>query len=857
MRARDRFVRTLLRCYPAEFRDEYAGEMEQLVRDQAAERRGRLWADLLVDVARTAPREHGLVLMNDLRHAVRLVVRSPTFSAAVVLTVALAIGATTAIFSVVNAVLVRPLPFDQPDRLVQVNEKNEQLKLPNFAASLLNYLSWKEQTRALDLAAIGFSTYSLSGEGEPEQFTGSPITPSLFGVLGLSAVHGRAFATDEDRPGAAPVAMISTGLWKRRFGGDPSIVGRTVTLNGISHTIVGIAPPALPILTGGDVWTAMTIDPGREVRLNHVVTVVGRLRPGVSIARAQAEMDAVAARVGAQYPEVRDWGITLVTFYRAFVPPQLETALVVLLCAVGCVLLIACANIANLLLARSAARHKEIAIRTAIGASRTRILRQLLVESVTLSTLGGAAGAALAIWSVPMINRMLPPNLLPIPEIAIDRTVLLFAAAVTLVTGLLFGIAPAWRAARLDLNSALKQAGRSPSAAPRSIVRHVLAGAELALATVLLVGAALLIQTLYRLQRTELGFEPKGVLTFQLAPPTTRYPLDSKAPRFYQSLIASLESLPGVRAAAVSSGVPFGAGNDTATAMTAVGPSVLPPDTGVPIDWRIVTPGYFRTMGVPLRRGRDFTDADRSQDAAVTIVSAATAERFWGTDDPIGRSIRQVADPRPFVVIGVVGDVKQTALNRQAPSLYLSAAGRVWPRMDVAVKTDRDPAAILPAVREAVRRLDPQLPLATVRTMDEWLSNSAAQPRLNAELLGVFAAVALLIAAIGIYGVLAYSVTQRTREIGLRMALGAPRARVLRLVVGEGMSVAACGIAAGLIGAAALGRTLSTLVFDVRVHDPATYAAVAAVLAAVALAACSIPARRASLVDPLVALREE
>ena len=857
MRVRDRVARALIRLYPAEFRDEYAGEMEQLVRDHSHAGGGWRWADLIVDVARTAPREHGSVLMNDLRYAVRMIARSPLFSAAVILTVALAIGATTAIFSVVNAVILQPLPFDHPNRLVQVNEKNDKLKLPNFGASLLNYLSWKEQTRTLDLAAFGFASYSLSGAGEPEQFTGSPIAPALLPVLGLSPLRGRGFAAADERPGAAKIAMISVGLWKRRFGADPSVVGRSITLNGESQTIVGIAPPALAILTGGDIWTPMTIDPGREHRLNHVISVVARLRPGVSVAQAQQEMDVIAARIGEQYPEVRDWGINILTFYRAFVNPQLETALVVLLSAVVCVLLIACANIANLLLARSAVRQKEIAVRTALGASRSRLLRQLLVESVTLSAVGGVAGTACALWSVPLINRALPPNLLPIPEIAIDRTVLLFAAATTIVTGVLFGLAPSWRAARVDLNAALKQSGRSAASGPRARVRNLLAAAELGLATVLLIAAALLIQTLYRLQQTDLGFQPRGVLTFQLAPATTKYPLDSKAPQFYRALIDSLQAIPGVRGAAVSSGIPFGAGNYTSTPMTPIGPSALPPDTGVSIDWRIVTPGYFRTMGVPLLRGRDFTDADRSADAPAVIISAATAERFWGQADPVGRSLHQVGDRLPFTVIGVVGNVKNTALNREAPAVYLSAARRVWPLMDVVVRTDRDATATLPAVREAVRRLDPQLPLATVRTMEEWLSNSSAQPRLNAQLLGVFAAVALVIAAIGIYGVIAYSVTQRTREIGLRMALGAPRRRVLRLVIGEGMTVGACGIAAGLVAAAALGRTLSSLVFGVQVHDLPTYGAVAAVLAIVALAACALPARRAALVDPIVALREE
>jgi len=857
MRVRDRIARALIRLYPAEFRDEYAGEMEQLVRDQSRDGGSWRWTDLVVDIARTAPREHLVVLMNDLRYAVRLMTRSPLFSAAAILTVALAIGANTAIFTVVNAVILRPLPFDHPRQLVQVNEKNDTLKLPVFSASLLNYLSWKEQTRTLDLAAFGFAAYSLSGDGEPEQFTGSPIAPALLHVLGLSPLYGRGFAAADERPGAAKVAMISGGLWKRRFGGDPSLVGRSVTLNGESYTIVGLAPPALAVLTGGDIWTPMTIDPGRENRLNHVITVVGRLRPGVSVAQAQKEMDAIAVRVGEQYPEVRDWGINLFTFYRAFVNPQLETALLMLLCAVVCVLLIACANIANLLLVRSAARQKEIAVRTALGASRSRLLRQLLVESVTLSAIGGMAGTICALWSVPLINRTLPPNLLPIPEITIDRTVLLFAAAATIVTGVLFGLAPSWRAARVDLHTALKQAGRSAASGPRGRVRNLLAAAELGLATVLLIGAALLIQTLFRLQRTELGFAPKGVLTFQLAPPTTKYALDTKAPQFYRTLIDALQAIPGVHGAAVSSGIPFGNGSYTSTPMTPIGPSALPPDTGVSIDWRIVSPGYFRTMGVPLLRGRDFTDADNSRDAPVVIISAAMAERFWGKTDPVGRSLRQVADRLPFTVIGVVADVKNTALNRQAPALYMSMARRVWPLMDVVVRTDRDAAAILPGVRSAVRQLDPQLPLASVRTMEEWLSNSAAQPRLNAQLLGIFAAVALLIAAIGIYGVLAYSVTQRTREIGLRMALGAPRARVLRLVIGEGMSVGMCGIAAGLVAAAALGRTLSSLLFGVRVHDLPTYAGVAVVLAVVALAACALPARRAALVDPIVALREE
>jgi putative ABC transport system permease protein len=783
--------------------------------------------------------------------------RTPVFSAAVILTVALAIGANTAVFSIVNAVIIRPLPFAQPSRLVQVAEKNDRLKLPNFAASVLNYLSWKEQTQTLQLAAIGFGTYALTGAGDPEQVTGSRITPSLMPVLGLRPVLGRSFSEAEEKPGAPRVAMISEGLWKRRFGADPGTVGRVLTLNGLDYTVVGIAPAGLPVLTGGgDVFAPLTIDPGREIRLNHVTFVVARLKDGATIEQAQAEMNTVAARLAQQYPEMKDWGVNLITFYNTFVSGPLQTALLVLLAAVVCVLLIACANITNLLLARAAARQKEIAIRTAMGASRSRLLRQLLVESVTLSALGGALGVLAAAWAVPAVNASLPQNLLPTPTIPIDTTVLAFATATTLLTGILFGLAPSWRSTRADLNAVLKQAGRSSGVAkPR--LRNGLAAAELALATVLLVGAALLLQTLFQLQRARLGFEPRGLVTFQVAPPLPRYPLDSRAPAFYQTLVASLQGVSGVRAAAVSSGIPFGVGNYTTTPMMTTGKSPLPPETPIPTDWRIVTPGFFRTMGIPLVRGRDFTDADNSITAPATVVSQTTAKRFWGDDDPIGRTLHRAADNRVFTVIGVVGDIRSTTLNQESPAIYYSAAARVWPLMDVVVRADGDPQALVPALRQKVHELDAQLPLANIRTMDEWLSNTAAQPRLNAQLLAVFAGVALLIAAIGIYGVLAYSVNQRTREIGLRMALGAPRSGVLRLVVGEGMLVGVVGIAIGLVAALALSATLASLLFGVPAHDPATFAGVAVVLMLVASVACVIPARRASRVDPLIALREE
>lgn len=799
-------------------------------------------------------------MLNDIRFAFRTLRQTPLFTSAIVLTAALAIAANATMFSVVNAVLLKPLPFHEPNRIVQVAEKNDKLNLPSFGSSVLNFLSWREQTKTFEeLAAIGSSNHTLTGAGEPEQLSGNRISPTLTRVLGIPPVAGRAFTGDEEKPGAAPVAMIGEGLWKRRFGGDLSLIGRTIILNDTPTTVVGIAPAALSLITGGDVYTPLTIDPAKEIRLNHQIFTVGRLKPGVSMAQAQAEMDAISTHLGQQYPEIRDWGIRLISFFDTFVSSQLKTGLLVLLWAVVFVLLIACANIANLLLARGAARQNEMAVRTSVGAKWTQLLRQLLIESLMLSITGGVAGFFGAIWALRAINHTLPPNTLPIPTIEMDGTVLWFTLALTLVTGLLFGIAPAWRAARVDLNTVLQHGGRGSATRMSARVRNGLAAAELALATVLLIGAGLFLQSLANLARVHLGFRAQGLVTFQLAPPTAKYPLSGRAQQFYRELQSSLQSIPGARGAAVSSGIPFGAGNFTTHPMLTTEQSELPPNTSVPIDWRIASPGYFRAMGIPLLRGRDFTDADGPAPAPpVMIVSQATAKKFWGDGDPLGRTLRRSADPNTaFTIVGVVGDVRSTALTQESPALYYPMAWRVWPLMDIVVRADGSPDALLPAIRQKVHELDAELALANVRTMEEWVSNSAAQPRLNTTLLSVFAFVALLIASIGIYGVLAYSVGQRTGEIGVRMALGASPRGVLGLIVGEGMKVALIGIGSGLLGGLAVGRAVSSLIFGVPVRDPLTFLVVAVALAGVALAACAIPALRASRVNPIVALRYE
>ena len=799
-------------------------------------------------------------IWGDIRYAVRIMGRTPLFTATVVLTVAIAIAANATIFTVVNAVMIRSLPFAEPDRIMQVAEKNDKLNLPTFGASVLNFLSWREQTQSFEqLAGVGYVTFTLSGSGEPEQLTGNRISPALTQVLGTRLLAGRDFSADEEKPGGGAVAMIGEGLWKRRFAADVALVGRTISLDGVPTTIVGIAPASLKLIGGGDIYTPLTIDPSKELRLNHVITVFGKLKPGVTPQQAQAEMDTISARVGKQYPEVRYWGIHLVTLFDTFVTPDLKTGLLVLLVAVVFVLLIACANIANLLLARASTRQKEMAVRTALGATRGRLIRQLLIESVVLAILGGGSGLLVAVGAVRVLTHSLPAGTLPVPDVGVDANVLWFGLALTIATGLLFGLAPAWRIATVKTNDTLKEGGRGSTEGMRSWLRDSLAAGEVALAAILLIGAGLLMQSLANLQRVRLGFDSPGLMTFQLAPPVPQYPLADKGPDLYHALIENLQTIPGVRSAAVCSGIPFGAGNYARHPMITTDVSVLPPGTAVPIDWRSVSPGYFDTMRIPMLRGRTFTDADIRTAPLVMIVSQATAQKFFGDTDPIGKALRPTAKPElAYTIVGVVGDVRDQALNQETPSLYYSIPQRgSWPLMDVVVRTDGSPEALLPAIRRRIHDLDAGLALANVNTMEQWVSNSAAQPRLNSVLLTSFAAVALLIAGIGIYGVLAYSVNQRTREIGLRMALGATPRSVLQLIVGQGMKMALIGVGIGLAVGLALGRAVSSLVFGVPVRDPATFSVVAIVLTGVALAACVIPARRAARVDPMVALRED
>ena len=856
----ERLYRLLLRFYPAEFRDDYEREMllafrERLSHDRSAGTAAvlRLWAQLLGDSLVRAPGEHLDVLRQDLRVAFRSLRLAPLFTLTAVATLALGVGANTAIFSVVHAVALRPLPYDAADRLVRIWERNESLSITGFAVSLPNFLSWRERATTIELAAWRGGSVTLRSSSEPVRVQSVTISPDYFRLVGATPVLGRAFVASDADAGAEPVALIRDSLWRSYFNGDPRAVGTAVTIGQGTHTIVGvIAEDSVPL--AAEFYMPLRIDAAAESRANHIASVIGRLKPGHTFEHARQEMDTIARQLEAEFPDSNEgWGIEISTVYDWLVPATTRRGLFVVLAAVCCVLLIACANVANLMLARAATRRREIAVRMAIGAPRRRLVRQVLTEGLLLAVLGGVAGVLVAYWAVPLMRDWLPENLPRGDEAAVNAPVLLFSLGVCVVTGLAFAILPALASSRGDLIGAIKEGARGTSSgSTRS--RQVLAAAQVALATVLLVGAGLLVQSLQRLQRVDLGFDPANITTAMMGLPPDRFKEPGAAwEGFYKTLMDRLASAPGVQAAAMSSGAPFGGGN-TGMPINGVGETRMG-NASLQTDWRMVSPDYFRAMRIPLLRGRYFagsTDADKD----TLIVSATMARRMWGDADPIGRQILAGPNGR-YTIIGVVGDVRQLDLSlTPAPTMYLSTARFVWPTMTIIVRAEeRAQAASL--VRRTVREMDPQLAVFNIREMDALIAQSAAQPRLNASLLALFALLAALLAAIGIYGVLAFLVSQRSQEIGIRMALGAGRSAVMRLFLARGAWLAAVGLAGGVAGSIAVSRWIASLLFEMRARDPWTIAAAAAGVAAVALIASYIPARRATRVDPLTALRLE
>jgi putative ABC transport system permease protein len=872
----ERLYRLLLRLYPRDFSDDYADEMTLLYRERVRdEGMARVWLAVAADLTRTAPREQAATLVQDVRHAWRTWRRTPMLAAAAILTLALGVGANTAVFSVVHGVLLRPLPYPDADRLVEVFEHDRRANGPFFRVSLLNYLSWVERARSFDaLAAFrGGDSTVTDDTGDPERIHGSAITASLFDALGVPPIVGRPLIADDEQPGAPAVAVLAEALWVRRFGRDPSVVGRSIALDGRLHRIVGVVPAAFREVGRTQIGSAgaaqlfvpLTRDTAQS-RGNHTLRVVGRLRHGVSLDQARDDMHRLAAGMEKEFPATnRDWGVRIERLHDSMFEPRVRMSLLVLLGAVGVVLLIACANVANLLLARATSREREFALRTALGARPARLARQLLTESVSLAMVSGACGLTVAVLSMEALRALVPATIPRADEIGLDRAVLGFGLFITIACGLFFGMVPATRAAKANLLPALAQGGRGILGSPREVWRHGLVVAQTGLATMLVVLAALLLQSLVRLQQVPLGFEPGGVLTARLSAPRVKYPDATATLAFQRRVLDSLAALPSVRAAGVMTSAPFAPGVRRGVGVrdrAAAGVS-SPPDPPTSAVEQVVSADLFRALGVNLLAGRAFGAQDRPGSPPVAIVSEGLARRLWRDADAVGQVLE--FDGHGHEVVGVVADIRGTegtarggGLDR-GPGAVLYVSSAQFPQNTVAlvIRTDAQLQAILPSIRAAVRAIDPAQPIYDVRRVDEWIADSAAQPRLTTTLAGAFAVAALFLTAVGIYGVISYGVSQRMQEIGVRMALGAARISVVGLVLRGGMTWAGCGIALGLLGAWAISRGIASLLFDVSAADPLSFVVAGSALAILAALACAAPAIRATRIDPLIALRAD
>ena len=806
-------------------------------------------------------------LLQDLKYGLRMLARNPGFTAVAVLTLALGIGGTTAIFSVVNAVLLRPLPYKDPGRLVSL-----WAKFPFWgfsgpgAVTDPDYVQWEKQNQVFErIAAFRGQTSNLTGDGDPERLLGATVTGSFFPLLGIPPELGHAFSTAEERAGQENAVLLSHKVWARGFHSDPAILGKPLTLDGKSFTVVGVMPGSFQFPNQADFWIPLVLTSDRSNALDQIVA---RLKPGVTLERAQNDIRVIAHRLN---PAAGENAIQLSLIYlQDEMVTNIRPTLLILLAAVGLVLLIACANVANLLLARAAVRGREITIRKALGGTRMRIVRQMLTESVLLASFGGALGLLLSVWGRGALVWLLPPNLgqpgfkSQVIGVNVDGWVLGFAVLISVATGILFGLAPALQASRLDAYSPLKESASTHTPGLHLVgLRGVLTVGQIALTLVLLVSAGLLVSSLVRLMKVDPGFQPNNVLTMNLELPPAKYQTPVQMEAFHNAVLERIESLPGVSAAGtVGYGLPFGdgaiAGDFTIEGQPA-------PPQGVSASKLVISPDYFRAMGIPLLEGRYFSRSDREESPRVAIVSESFARHFW----PHGKALGQRLDPG-FTgssslwcsVVGIVGDVKQMGLASEAPlTIYLpySQAPRpfLMSLMTVVIRTPSGPLQMANAVRREVQSVDPDMPIFNIASMEELISRSLSEPRFRSLLLGCFAVLALILATVGIYGVVSFSVAQRTHEIGIRMALGAERDDVLKFIVGQGFKLTLIGVALGIIGALILTRLLSNLLYGVKPTDPVTFVAVSLLLTAVALLASYLPARRATKVDPMVALRYE
>jgi putative ABC transport system permease protein len=802
-------------------------------------------------------------MFQDLRYGLRMLRKNPGFTLIAITTLALGIGANTAIFSVVNATLLRPLPFPEPERLVMAWTRNWQGGVEQGDVSLSDYLEWRNRlSSATEVAAWGPYGFNITQENDPEKITSVVASPNFFQTLGVGMLKGRAFLPEDSAPGAANVVILSHGLWQRRYGADPNMVGRALTLDGARYTVIGVTPPGFHFPNREvEMWGPLDLTPQGGDRRQRWLKVVARLKTGVGVEQARGELETIAGQLARQFPDThQNWSAGFTPLHEMAVKDR-RRALSLLFAAVGFVLLIACVNVANLSLARVETRRKEMAIRAALGAGRQRMIRMLLVESGVLALAGGVCGLLLARGALSLLKIFIPAERIPGPDelgllqfdqIGLDSRALGFTLLVALLTSVLFGLIPALQSARLDLNQSLK-AGGGTSATPDRL-RGALIVAEVALTMLLLVGAGLLLRSFQRLLTVDPGFRAKNLLTFRVSP-SSKYRRAPERLNYYQQVTAQLRSLPGVEAVGATTSLPF-----TSTDLRSpIGIEGRPQASADMVSFNSVTPDYFTTMNIPLRRGRFFTAYDTMEARPVAIINEMTARRYWPDENPLGKKLKTRFSGQDFIeVVGVVGDTRQSGLEAEVkPEVFVSAAQRPWSFMTFAVRASGDPSAIAVAARNRVWAVDRDVPVYELTTLEQRRSDSLAQRRFNMFLLASFAVLALLLAAVGIYGVMSYAVSQRTREIGVRMALGAEPRDALRLVIWRGMKPALLGIGLGLSGALALTRLMRTLLFGVSATDPLTFAAVASFLFGVAAVACYLPARRATKVDPLVSLRQE